>query len=171
MNQESLCWYGVWCKPRQEAVAEENLYRQGFHVYLPRILSRQRRRGRWAEVDEALFPRYAFIRVNPLLCSTATVRSTRGAIGLVKFGTEPAIVPDRVIEMLFQREDPESGYCEDSRALFRAGDPVKLIEGPLTGMQGVFAEQDGEKRVAILLELLGKTNRISVSRDSVTRAA
>ena len=44
-NEGAHRWYAVCCKPRQEAVAEENLLRQDFHVYLPRIRIRQRRRG------------------------------------------------------------------------------------------------------------------------------
>ncbi len=30
-------WLVVTCKPRQETIAQENLLRQGFTVYLPRI--------------------------------------------------------------------------------------------------------------------------------------
>src|SRR5450759_2270221 len=94
------CWYAVCCKPRQEAVAEENLLRQGFHVYLPRIRIRQRRRGQWLDAVEVLFPRYIFIRIDPLRRTTAPVRSTRGVIGLVRFGGQPAVVPDSVMEAL-----------------------------------------------------------------------
>ena len=165
------CWYGVCCKPRQEAVAEENLQRQGFHVYLPRIRITQRRRGQWVEVVEALFPRYLFIRIDPFRRSAAPVRSTRGVVGLVRFGREPAVVPDEVIDALLKREDSASGLHQDNRPLFCAGDPVKLVDGPLAGMEGVVAQEDGDKRVSVLLELLGKTNKIRVSRDSVARAA
>ena len=34
-NASNERWFAVCCKPRQEAVAEENLLRQGFRVYLP----------------------------------------------------------------------------------------------------------------------------------------
>ena len=84
------CWYAVCCKPRQESVAEDNLLRQGFHVYLPRIRIRQRRRKQWLDAVEVLFPRYVFIRIDPLRRSTAAVRSTRGVVGLVRFGGQPA---------------------------------------------------------------------------------
>ena len=50
-------WYAVHARPRQEAVAELNLKRQGYRTYLPRILLRKRRRGKWARVVEPLFPR------------------------------------------------------------------------------------------------------------------
>ena len=165
------CWYVVYCKPHQEAVAEENLLRQGFRVYLPRIRITRRRRGQWVDVVEALFPRYVFIQIDPTRRSTVSVRSTRGVVGLVRFGAQPATVPDEVIDVLLQREDPATGLHEDNRALFCTGDPVKLVDGPLAGMEGIFAKEDGERRVTVLLELLGKINRISISRDWVAAAA
>lgn len=165
------CWYVVCCRPRQEAVAEENLLRQGFHVYLPRIRIRQRRRGQWIDAVEVLFPRYIFIRLDPLRRSTATVRSTRGVVGMVHFGGQPAVVPDAVMDALLQREDVASGLHQDNRPLFGAGEAIKLVAGPLSGMEGVFTQQDGDKRVIVLLNLLGKANKVSVSRDWIAWAA
>ena len=170
-HRKKDCWFAVCCKPRQEAVAEENLLRQGFHVYLPRIRIRQRRRGQWIDAVEVLFPRYIFIRVDPVRCNIAPVRSTRGVVGLVRFGVQPAVVPDAVMHALLQREDSSSGLHQDNRPLFCAEDVIKLVEGPLAGMEGIFAQQDGEKRVIVLMELLGKANRISVSRDWIAQAA
>ena len=164
-------WYAVCCKPRQEAVAEENLLRQGFHVHLPRIRIRQRRRGQWIDAVEVLFPRYIFIRVDPARRSTASIRSTRGVVGLVRFGGQPAVVPDAVMDALRQREDAASGLHEDKRPLFSAGEAIKLVDGPLAGMEGVFTQKDGDKRVIVLLELLGKANKVTVSRDWIARAA
>jgi len=164
-------WYAVCCKPRQESVAEENLLRQGFQVYLPRIRIRQRRRRQWIEAVEVLFPRYIFIRVDPLQRSTATVRSTRGVVGMVRFGGQPAVVPDKIMDALRQREDADSGMHQDNRPLFNAGETVKLVDGPLAGMEGVFTEQDGDKRVIVLLELLGKVNKVTVNSDWIAHAA
>ena len=164
-------WYAVSCKPRQETIAEENLLRQGFHVYLPRIRIRQRRRGQWLDAIEVLFPRYIFIRLDPLQRSTAPVRSTRGVVGLVRFGGQPAVVPDGIMQALKQREDAASGMHEDKRPPFSAGEVVKIVDGPLAGMEGVFTQQDGEKRVIVLLELLGKANKVRVDRDWIAKAA
>ncbi len=170
-RREKDCWFAVCCKPRQEVVAEENLLRQGFHMYLPRIRIRQRRRGQWLDTVEVLFPRYIFIRIDPLQRSTAPVRSTRGVVGMVRFDGQPAVVPDAVMNALMQREDSASGLHQDNRPLFCAGQLIKLVDGPLAGMEGVFTQQDGEKRVIVLLELLGKANRVAVSRDWIARAA
>lgn len=164
-------WYAVCCKPRQEAIAEENLLRQGYRVYLPRIRNTHHRRGQWMDVIEPLFPRYLFIWVDPALRSTAPVRSTRGAVGLVRFGGQPAVVPQEVIDAIVQREAPDSGLHQDDRPLFCTGEPVRLEKGPLAGMEGIFVEENSDKRVIVLLELLGKANKIRVNRDWVVQAA
>lgn len=164
-------WFAVCCKPRQELIAHEHLLRQSYHAYLPRIKVRKRRAGKWIEVVEALFPRYIFIRVDPAKNSLAPVRSTRGVVGVVRFGGQPAVVPDGVMAELRRREDEVSGLHLDDRAQFNVGETVRFVEGPLAGMEGVFAQDDGEKRVTVLLELLGKTNKMSVDRDWLVQAA
>lgn len=164
-------WYAVNCKPRQESVAEENLHRQGFHVYLPRIQTVRRARGRWVDGVEALFPRYLFIRVDPERRSLSPVRSTRGANGLVRFGGCAVMVPDEVIAALQRRQDPETGVVPNDRTLFAAGETIRVVDGPLAGMDGVFCEQDGDMRAILLLELLGKLHRTSVDRCWIAKAA
>lgn len=163
------CWYVVSCKPRQEVVAQENLRRQGFEVYLPRIRVRQRRRDRWVESVQVLFPRYLFVHVDRGVQSTASIRSTRGAVGLVRFGGEPATVPSRVIAAIIEREG--AGVHDQLQPAFQPGDPVRMLEGPFAGIDGIFASADGEKRAVLLIELLGKTNRVRVDRDWIIRAA
>ncbi len=164
-------WYVVCCKPKQEFVAQENLQRQGFKVYLPRIQVRQRKQNRWADVIQALFPRYLFIQVERGQQSMAPVRSTRGAAGLVRFGAEPAVVPDQVIEAIIAREDAMTGLHGSVHPCFRAGEPVTMLEGPFAGMEGIFACDDGDERAFLLIDLLGKANRVRVNRDWIARAA
>ena len=165
------CWHAVFCKPQQESIALDNLERQHFQVYLPRLQSRKRRAGKWVETVEALFPRYLFIRVNPQQQSTAAVRSTIGAIGLVRFGVQPALVPDDIIAAIRQLEDEASGLRHDTRPLFCVDEPIRLVDGPLLGMEGIFSRQDSDGRVIVLLDLLGKANKITVQRDWIAKAA
>ncbi len=164
-------WYAVFCKPRQELVARENLQRQGFEVYLPRIRVRQRKRNSWVDAIEVLFPRYLFVRADRLRQDTSSIRSTRGAIGLVRFGVEPAVVPDRVIKAILACEDATIGIHVAASPVFREGEKITMLEGPLAGLDGVFACDDGLERAIVLIELLGKTNRIRINRDRFVRAA
>jgi len=59
----SLQWYLVHAKRAAESIAQENLERQGYVVYYPRLMRARRVRGRWTECIEALFPRYLFVQV------------------------------------------------------------------------------------------------------------
>lgn len=164
-------WYVVCCKPRQEVTARENLQRQGFEVYLPRMRVRQRKQNRWVEAIEVLFPRYLFVRADRRRQSTASIRSTRGAVGLVRFGVEPAVVPDQVIEAIIAREDAATGLHVKVNPEFRAGEKVTMLEGPFAGLEGVFARDDGMERAILLIELLGKASRVRVNRDWIIRAS
>jgi transcriptional antiterminator RfaH len=167
----SPAWYVVCCKPRQESIAKENLQRQGFEVYLPRISTRQRKRNRWVDSIQMLFPRYLFIRADRRRQSTAAIRSTRGAVGLVRFGLEPAVVPDQVIDAIVAREDLETGLHVSTCREFQAGERVTMLEGPFAGLEGVFAREDGVERAILLVELLGKASRVRVNRDWILRAS
>lgn len=164
-------WHVVVCKPRQEMVAEANLVRQGFEVYLPRLAVRRRRRGAWVEVVEALFPRYLFVHIEVGCQSTAPIRSTRGAFGLVRFGSESAEVSDGVIAAIRAREDGLSGLHANPDRLFQPGQVVSVVDGPLAGLQGVFSCEDGEQRAMLLIDLLGKTHRVAVANNWIARAA
>jgi transcriptional antiterminator RfaH len=163
-------WYVVICKPRQESVAVENLARQNFGVYLPRIQMRKRRAGRWIDSVEPLFPRYLFIKFNMLLQSAAPIRSTLGVVGLLRFAQTPAVVPDAVISVIQAREDAATGLLQDQRQQFKVGEAVQVIDGPLKGLEGVFNQVRGDGRVMVLLELLGQMNRVVIERDWVMRA-
>ena len=171
MEHGGMRWYAVFCKPRQESIAQENLARQGFKVYLPRIRARQNRRGQWVDTVDALFPRYLFICVDAFRQSTHSVRSTRGAVGLVRFAGQPAVVPEIVIEALSRREDAESGLFHDDRTSYCPGQPIRLIGGPISDVEGIFLQQDGEHRAIVLLELFGKANKVRVKRDWISKAA
>lgn len=165
------CWYVVCCKPRQESIAQDNLERQNYRTYLPRLQTRKRRGGKWVETVEALFPRYLFIHVNPEEQSVAPVRSTRGAVGLLRFAGQPARVPDEIVDSIRQREDSAVGYRREGRPQFQKGATIKLIDGPLAGMEGIFGQPDGEERVVVLLDLLGKANTLAVPHNWIALAA
>jgi len=163
-------WYAVYTKPRLEAVAEENLDRQGFEVYFPRCRQARLRRGKWTGQIEPLFPRYLFVRVSPGTDNVAPVRSTKGVVGFVRFGGEPKAVPDALIDALRANEERGSGF-HATGALFSKGDNVRMLTGPFAGWQGIFLAQTGEERVMVLLSLMGRENKVAVPIDSVAPAA
>lgn len=158
-------WYVVYTKPRKEAVAEENLKRQGYEAYLPLIEQPRRRRARWGVAIDPLFPRYLFIRLRAGVDSIGPIRYTTGVSGLVRFAEEPAVVEDHIIESLRRRADGKTGLHYPEAPRFSPGDTVIIDAGPLAGVEAVFVAETGQERVAILLHMLGRENRATAERD------
>jgi len=165
-----MTWFAVQCKPRREVLAETNLGNQGYRVYLPRLATQRRRDGRWVDTVEPLFPRYLFLAAGSERQSLAPVRSTPGVCGLVRFGGQPAAIPEAVVESLRARQDPATGAFA-RRSPFTPGARVEFRAGPFAGLEGVFDMEASQERVYVLLELLGKLNRVPVARDWLVPAA
>lgn len=161
-------WYLIMSKPRQEMTARENLERQGYEVYLPRLQVRRRRNGKFVCVVEAMFPRYLFIHLDQTLDNWAPIRSTYGVSGMVSFGFKPARIDDQLIEALMQCED-ESGIQVIPEMELSAGDSVRVVEGVMAGYQGIFQAKTGRERVVILLEVAGKSTAVEVPADKLER--
>jgi transcriptional antiterminator RfaH len=164
-------WFAVFCKPRQERRACEHLGNQGFHCYLPLAHNPfQRKRGHRAAAAEPLFPRYLFLRAVPGRHNLAAVRSTRGALDLVRTGPAPVIVPDAIVEGLRRREDPQSGLIALQPDTLVKGDRVRVFDGPFAGAEGVLQERSGEARSLVLLEVLGRQTTLEVDSLLLQRA-
>jgi transcriptional antiterminator RfaH len=160
-------WYAVQTKPRQETVAEQNLQRQDFVTYLPRISLRKRKRNKWVDAAEPLFPRYLFIQVDPDKDSLAPVRSTLGVAGLVRFGQLLRPVPDTVIDYIKQLEDPQTEQRQAETWPHQPGDTLEVLEGPFASLTGIYQMPLGENRALLLIELLGRSNSVAVAKEAL----
>lgn len=170
-GHERARWYVVQTKPRSEAQAEEHLRRQSFETYLPWLTHAKRRRGRWTQVTDPLFPGYLFLRADPETQDLSTVRSTRGVVGLVRFGGGPPTpVPDALIDALRAMEDPEAGVHRADGSGLKTGDEVVVLDGALAGLRGIYQAASGEERAIILAEMLGKLSRIQVDVHLIEKA-
>lgn len=157
-------WYAIHAKARQEHLALEHLGRQHFSAYLPLIRLHRRRRGAWVQVTEPLFPGYLFVRLDPERDNTAPIRSTRGVVGLVRFGGALRPVPEGLVEHLLATQADPDGAISQER-LFQAGDRVEIVSGPLAGLQAIFLAPTGQERAQLLLNLLGRETRVVLSKD------
>ncbi len=163
-------WYLIHTKPQQEQVAKENLERQNYIIYLPMMKIRSKRRGRTISVIDPLFPRYLFIYLSDKTDNWQPLRSTIGVTTVVKFGMEPAKVPDTLIEDIRQREN-QDGLHESPKGEYTQGQQVRITEGPMEGYEGLFHAKNGEQRVVLLLNIAENTARIQVYIDKIEPAS
>jgi transcription antitermination factor NusG len=86
-----------------------------------------------------------------------------GILRLVLDGDRPAKVPDKVIAELKGRE--RNGLVElPPSPGFRCGDKVRIVRGPLTGLEGLVEGLRPQQRIEILLGALG---RVALSKSDV----
>lgn len=157
-------WYAVHTKPRSEAMAREHLERQGFRCLFPRLRRTVRTSEGLRPRIESLFPRYVFVLTDAAVQSLAPVRSTRGCVGLVRFGGEPARVPESVITSIRARMDGDDGLTRLDTPDFVPGQRVRITDGALAGLEAVFRAIEGTERVRLLLDFLGQAREAVVPR-------
>ncbi len=160
-------WHLIHTKIRQERVAHDNLAQQGFECFLPLIRMEKLRRGALQVAQEALFPRYLFIRLDtgPASPSWAPIRSTVGVSRLVTFGQIPAKVDDDLISSL--RIQSESTDLQQRH--FTTGEAVEVTEGPFVGLQAFYQMADADGRVMVLLNILSKNVQLAVLPSSLRK--
>jgi transcriptional antiterminator RfaH len=163
----ALRWYVVHTQPHHEGRAEANLRRQGFATYLPRYLRRRRHARRTETVPRPLFPRYLFVALDLARDRWRAVQSTVGVSHLVVAGEAPAPVPDAVIEEIWAREGSDGFVALGLPAGIGPGSPVRLIDGIFAEARGVLDRIADDRRVAVLLELLGRQVRVLVPAQAV----
>ena len=157
---ESRHWFLVQCRQGQNRRARENLEQQGYSCFDPKLRVERLKRGRREIHKESLFPGYLFIHLALSGESWHSIRSTRGVRQLVRFGTDPARVPDGVIEQLRLRSQGEQ---EDTRPALEHGERLRIKQGPFAELEGVFQRFDGEERVIVLFEMLQKQHRLTLN--------
>ena len=130
------------------------------------IKTEKLRRHKATLVEEPMFPRYLFIRLDTSGSgpSWSPIRSTLGVSQLVRFGGQPAVVDAKLIELLRTRE--QVGQPE---RLFKAGEKVVLADGPFAGIEAIFKTADAESRSMILLEMLSKPVAMRIETASLRK--
>jgi transcriptional antiterminator RfaH len=162
-------WFVVHTKPRQESVAQVQLERQGYPVYLPRLSLPKLRRSRWSDAIEPLFPRYLFVGLELGEQALAPIRSTRGVSSVLKFGDRYAEVPPTLIEALRSRAD-EAGLHVLADSGMRRGDRLHIIAGPFEGFEAVFESESGAERAKVLLDVLGRSTTVTLPKGYLVPA-
>lgn len=170
-NVEGACipWYVVHTKPRQEQLATENLLRQAYRVYFPKIKQVKRSRGRQHTQLEPLFPRYIFLQPGSVAHSISPVRSTLGVSAMVRFGHEPAVMQSDTLNAIRAFETRRNAACDEDISPFQPGVRIHVADGPLVGMEALVSEVSNE-RIIVLMRLLGHDTRVSVSHHQVVLA-
>lgn len=148
-----ISWVVATTHPHSEAVAVENLRRQGFAPYCP-VVRKQRSHARRVDtVLRPLFPGYVFIGIGPAARWRA-IASTMGVRTLVRFGEEPATIAASFIEGLRARE--VEGAVVRPAVPYEVGQNVQIAGGPFDGLLARILALDEKDRIVVLLEVMNR---------------
>ncbi len=159
-------WYLAYTKPRQEQVAKVNLQQQNFEVYLPLFKKFRRTEQGFVAVFEPMFPRYILFRPSRAGQSITTARSTRGVTTLVRFGFEPAVMRDEMVQAIRDLERSREQATLEELTELREGQKVRLRHTALSGLEGLVSQISG-KRVAVLLDILGRPTEVQLEHHQI----
>lgn len=161
-----LQWYVVEAQPNSEGRAHENLGRQGFQSFFPRIRKIRSHARRKELVLAPLFPGYLFVRFDREIHQWRSINGTYGVRRLVASDPwRPQPMPASAMTVLFNRCEPESG-CLAGEPL-TPGTRVRFAKGALIDRLAVVESLEPAGRVRLLLEILGGSQEVLVSRESV----
>ncbi len=167
---EGINWYAIQTKSKQEDLVAYYLSQLGMEILNPKQMKEKFVWGRPKIVTEPLFPGYMFAKFNPARF-LHTIQYTRGVRKVLHFGMTLLRIEEEIIQGI--RERLNSDDCvELYHEPFSAGDAVAVTEGPFNGLRGIFRrEMNGQKRVVLLLDILGAPTEVIIDRRFLNSAA
>jgi transcriptional antiterminator RfaH len=163
-------WYLAYTKPKQESVALFNLERQGFEAYLPLFKKFKKTEQGPVALFEPMFPRYILFRPSRPEQSISAVRSTKGVSTIVRFGFEPALLHDDLVQRIRQMEQLRDQATIEELNQLKVGQKVRLKHTALGDIEGL-VQNVSSKRVAVLLEILGRPTVVQLDHHQVEASA
>lgn len=158
-------WYCLYTKPNSEHRVSAALEWQDLETYLPMIKSSSdRSTGR----GKPFFPCYLFLQADLQRLELSRLRWTPGLRKIIAFNNKPAPIPEEFIDSIrniVERLEHSGGLPIHS---FSRGDTVRIQTGPLAGLEAIFDDPGNtNRRVHILLEILGQLTRVSIDVDEL----
>src|ERR1035438_9760292 len=153
-------WYAIRTKARLEPVTLCALNGKGYESFLPTYRSRRKWSDRMVDVENPLFPGYLFSRFD--VGRRLPILTTPGVLSIVSFGKEPGPVDNDEIEAV--RTVLRSGLYAEPCPFLREGERVRIVSGPLTGLDGILEKKKTKHRIVISVTILQRS--VSVELDS-----
>lgn len=154
-NNVDRQWLVAYVKSCMEKKTAERLTAMGIECYLPVQSEIRQWSDRRKRVDRLVLPMLLFVRVSP---QERPLPLTLGAVlrYMVLRGQHvPAVIPDCQMERFRFMLDYSAQAVNFCSCPFNPGDPVRVIKGPLTGLEGELVMLNGKHQVLVRLDLLG----------------
>jgi transcription antitermination factor NusG len=160
-------WYAIYTRHQHEKAIAQILSAKGLQVFLPLYNATRRWKDRTVHLELPLFPCYLFLR--GMKERRLEVVTTSGIVSIVSINGEPAPIPESEIESV--RKAIEWGNRVEPHPFLRCGDRVRVISGPLKGLEGILVRKKNFYRLVLSVEILERSAAVEVDVSAVERVA
>lgn len=170
MNTEidQVAWYVIHAQTRKESEVETALKRQGLEIFLPMLTVPSRRRDRKVTLRVPLFPGYLFINAQLDTTVLHKIIKAHHVFRLLGNG-RPAPIPEAEVEGIKTIVSGDRPYYPWS--FLEKGKKVRVIDGPLTGVEGIILEMlEQKRRLVVSVELFRRSVAVELADDAVVRS-
>lgn len=155
-------WYVLFVRSNQEKRVAGSLQERGVEHLLPCYSSIRHWKDRRVRLDRPLFPGYVFVRLP--LTERLKALTVPNVVSLVGRKDAPAVIAEE--EIAWIRSGVAHGQVHPHKYL-GAGQRVMIIEGPLSGMQGILLRRSNGTRVVISLSSISRAFGVEVDESSL----
>jgi len=162
-------WYALLTKSRFENVVTEAIRKKSIDIFFPRVKMQSKRKDRKKIIDVPLFPGYLFVNISLDPREHLNVVKTVGAVRLLGSNSGPMSIPEQHIESLkiITASGPE--VITGPNASLIHGDPVIVVNGPMSGVKGEFVMHKGKGRVIIRVDALGQFAGVEIDAYNIEK--
>lgn len=161
MEHRGFPWYTLKVRSGGEPTAVAALRHRGFAPYCPMRKERRRYSDRMKIVDTAVFSGYVFCQFD--LLKKLPIISSPGVEYIVGFADAPEPIPEEQLLNIWRMI--EAG-AQATRAL-APGQRVRVIHGPLEGVEGILVRDATGNRLVVSIELLKQGAFLYIDEDEV----
>ena len=158
-------WYVIQFKRNSQHIAERNLNQQGFKTFLPLHDFTIKHGTKFLTKTKPLFPGYIFVLIKADGAPWRKIKSTLGVSRLICQNGVPKMVPPGVVSGLISRCD-SSGKLLPPTAI-QCGDAVEIQSGALANFIATVESIESNRRIWVLMDLMGQTTRVQVASEQL----
>jgi transcription antitermination factor NusG len=152
-------WWAAYTKHQHEKTVAQLLAIKGAEVFLPLYSEARRWKDRRVNLTLPLFPGYVFVRENPDL--RLAVLATPGVFLIVTNGSRVAVIPDAELQNVRRAVEGPRGI--QPHPFLNVGERVRIICGPLTGVEGILLRRKNVSRLILSVEMLAQSASLEVN--------
>jgi transcription antitermination factor NusG len=167
MSSESSRWYALYLRSRYEKRVYRDLLEKKVETFLPLVKEVHSWSDRKKKVEEPLFRGYVFVKSN--LFDMTLILQTAGVVRFVGIRGKPSAIPESQIEWL-RKIVGKPDQIRRERYL-EVGERVRVIAGPLVGVEGIIRLANRETRVVISVSSIAQSVSVQVDPEFLERIA